>query len=176
MKQTKLSLDISALLEYSTAGQLQSNTRVFFGNEREKKASSVQLSKIQYIPAEDGILTVKADARSSGSTYETTIQFSGVKYVSPDRQYSIPLPVSGQEISIMPLKSMGNLVEVRCTCMDFYWRFAMYNSKNRSLIGEPPAPYVKKTERQPLNPRQVPGACKHLHKLSSHLRAEGILK
>jgi hypothetical protein len=176
MKKTTLSLDIGVLLETSTVGQLTSNTNVFFGNDRKQKAAQVQLSKVQYIQAADGILIVKAETRSSDKSYETTIQFFDVRFVPPGTQHSVPLETNGQEIHIMPLKNMGNRVEVHCECMDFYWRFAMHNNKNKSLIGEPPAPYVKKTDRVPLNPDQVPGACKHLNKLADHLKLQRILK
>lgn len=176
MKKNTLSIDIELILEDSSTGQLTSNTNVFFGTGRKQRSSQVQLARVQYIPAGDGILTVKADARSSGKNYETTIQFAGVNYVTPGKQHSVALEVPGQEISIMPLRAMRNNVEVRCTCMDFYWRFAMYNSKDDSLLGEPPAPYVKKTKREPNNPSQVPGVCKHLQKLADHLSMQNLLK
>ena len=176
MKKTTLSLDIGVLLETNSFGQLTSNTNVFFGNDRKQKAAQVQLSKVQYIQAEDGILIVKAETRSSDKTYDTTIQFSKVRFVKPGTQHSVPLETNGTEVSIMPLKNLGNQVEVHCNCMDFYWRFAMYNSKNQSLLGDAPAPYVKKTDRVPLNPEQVPGACKHLNKLADQLRLQRILK
>ena len=176
MKKTTLSIDIGVLLETSTAGQLTSNTNVFFGNGRKQRAAQVQLNKVQYLQAADGILIVKAETRSSDKTYETTIQFSDVRFVAPGTMHSVPLETNGQEVSIMPLKNMGNYVEVHCDCMDFYWRFAMYNNKDKSLIGDPPAPYVKKTDRVPLNPDKVPGACKHLTKLVDQLKLQHIVK
>ena len=176
MKKTTLSIDIGLLLETSTVGQLTSNTNVFFGTSRKQKAAQVQLNNVQYIQAADGILIVKAQTRSSDKTYDTTIQFQKVRFVKPGTLHSVPLEMAGQEVSIMPLKNMGNHVEVHCDCMDFYWRFAMYNNKNKSLLGEPPAPYVKKTDRVPLNPDQVPGACKHLNKLADQLKLQRILK
>jgi hypothetical protein len=60
--------------------------------------------------------------------------------------------------------------------MDFYWRFAMYNDKDDSLLGKPPAPYVKKTDREPQNPKQVPGVCKHITALADKLRLERVLR
>lgn len=177
MKNTILSIDIALLLERSTMGQLTSNTNVFFGNDRKRKSGQVQISKLQYIPAvNDGILTVKAKTRSSNNEYDTSIQFEGVRFVKPGTMHSVPLEVADQELAIMPLKNMGNHVHVHCTCMDFYWRFAMHNNKNDSLIGEPPAPYVKKTDRQPLNPDKVPGNCKHLQALVDHVRADRLFK
>lgn len=177
MKKTILSIDIALLLENSTVGQLTSNTNVFFGNGRKQRSAQVQLRNVQYIPAVDnGVLIVKAKTRSSDKDYDTVIQFEKVRYVKPGTQWAVPLQTEGQELYIMPLKNMGNYVQVHCTCMDFYWRFANYNKKNDSLLGEPPQPYVKKTDREPLNPDQVPGNCKHLQKLADQLRLERLLK
>lgn len=165
------------LIETSTVHQLKSNTKVFMGPDREKKASQVQLTHVEYVPAiQNGILTVKANTRSSNKTYDTTIQFSKVKFVQAETPYAVPLDLAGEEIFIMPLKARENDVQVHCTCMDFYWRFAMHNNHNDSLIGKPPQPYVKKTDREPLNPDEVPGVCKHLVKLVEHLTMERVLK
>lgn len=176
MNKTTLSIEIAVLLENSTVGQLTSNTDVFFGNSRKQKSNQVNLSNVEYVPAvQDGILIVKAQARGE-KHYNLVMQFDKVRYAKPGTQWAVPVPVEGQELYIMPLKQMGNYVQVHCDCLDFYWRFANYNAKNKSLLGEPPAPYVKKTDRVPLNPDQVPGACKHLRKLSDQLHREGLLK
>ncbi len=178
MTKKMLSVDIEDLLtESSTVHQLKSNTKVFFGPERERKAGQVQLTNVEYVPAvANGMLIVKSKTRSSDKTYETTIQFSKVKFVKPDTQYAVPVATGQEEMHIMPLKARENDVQVHCTCMDFYWRFAMHNDQNDSLIGKPPAPYVKKTDRPPLNPDRVPGACKHIDKLTQYLSMERILK
>jgi hypothetical protein len=177
MKNTVLSIDIGMLLETSTVGQLTSNTGVFFDKGRETRAKQVQLSNVQYIPAvADGILTVKAKSRGKDTTYDTSIQFEKVRYVKPETAYAVPIPFGEEQLYVMPLQNMGNLVKVHCTCMDFYWRFAMYNNRDNSLDGKPPAPYVKKTDRAPQNPDQVPGNCKHLQKLADQLRAEKLFK
>lgn len=177
MRKTTVSIAIETLLETSAMKQLTSNTRVYFGDGRDQRSKRVQSANIQFIPAvSDGILTVKAKTRSETNQYETVIQFNKVSYVPADRQFAVPIEIPGQEVYIMPLKALGNDVHVHCTCMDFYWRFAMYNNKNDSLLGEPPAPYVKKTNRKPVNPDQIPGACKHLTALADMLKRDGILK
>lgn len=177
MKKKTLSVDIGVLLETSTMHQLRSSANVFFDTPREQSAGRVQLAKVQYIPAVgDNVLIVKAETRSSEKVYETVIQFTNVKYVNDATPHAVPLELNGSQISIMPIRANQNDVQVNCTCMDFYWRFAMYNNKDKSLLGEPPAPYVKKTNRRPNNPDQVPGACKHLMKLANQLRAANILK
>lgn len=180
MKKTMLSIEIEDLLfETSTTHQLKSNTKVFFGPERERKAASIQVTNVEYVPAVgEGILTVKAKARGSKEDYDLTMQFSRVKFVQDENtQHAIALPVTGQDqMYIMPLKARENDVQVRCTCLDFYWRFAMHNNKDDSLLGQPPQPYVKKTNRPPLNPDKIPGTCKHLDKLTQYITMERILK
>ena len=180
MKKKLLTIDIEELLiERNTTHQLTSNTNVFFGQDRKQDANTVQLQKVQYVPSvEQGILVVKAETRTDDKTYETTIQFANVRYMGPgkDDPYAVSLPLGDGEIKVMPLKLSQNYVEVHCECMDFYWRFAMHNAKNQSLLGEPPKPYVKKTDRKPNNPSRVPGSCKHLMKLVDQLKAEKLLK
>lgn len=180
MKKTFLTIEIEEiLLERNTTHQLTSNTNVFFGQDRKQDANKVQLAKVQYIPSvEQGILVVKAATRSADKNYETVIQFSKVKYLGTGKEdpYAIPLPVADGALKIMPLRLSGTYVEVHCDCLDFYWRFAMHNAKNDSLLGEPPKPYVKKTDRAPNNPSRVPGSCKHIMKLVDQLRAEKLLK
>lgn len=171
-----LSIEIHNILnEDSTIGALKSNTKTLVLDKRAENANKVQLNHIQYIPAvADSILIVKADTRSSNKSYDTSVQCNGVEYVTADIQGSVPVESNGQTFYIMPIHSNQNTVAVSCTCMDFYWRFAMYNKKDNSLIGEPPAPYVKKTDRAPQNPEQVSGACKHIHKLINQLQSNKI--
>jgi hypothetical protein len=177
MNKTTLTLAIEYLLEGSTEGQLASNTKVFFGPQRKQRANRVQVANFQYVPAVgNGVLIVKADTRTNDKRYETTIQFENVVYVKPDRPYAVPLVVGNDEFHIMPIRTMKQHVKVHCTCMDFYWRFAMYNDKDDSLLGKPPAPYVKKTDREPQNPKQVPGVCKHITALADKLRLERVLR
>lgn len=52
----------------------------------------------------------------------------------------------------------------RCTCPDFYFRFAYWNWKQNAIFGPKPRQYVRKTRtRAPVNPRGIPGFCKHIH-------------
>ncbi len=177
MKKNSLTLSIETLLERSTSGQLTSNTNVFFGNDRKQKSARMNVMKVSYVPSvQDGILIVKSEINGSTNKYETTIQFDKVKYVAAGTQFAVPVPVNGEEMYVMPLKIMGNDVKVHCTCLDFYWRFASFNKSDDSLIGNPPPPYVKKTDRPYQNPSKIPGACKHITKLINHVSLERILK
>jgi hypothetical protein len=52
----------------------------------------------------------------------------------------------------------------RCTCPDFYFRFAYWNWKNGAIFGPKPRQYVRKTRTRPrVNPNGYPGFCKHIH-------------
>ena len=55
-----------------------------------------------------------------------------------------------------------NTLRCHCNCLDFYWRFASFNAKDKSLIGKAPKPYKPVSNRGPVNPKKVPGVCKHL--------------
>jgi hypothetical protein len=59
--------------------------------------------------------------------------------------------------------------------MDFYWRFATWNNRDDALIGNPPPRYRKKTDRPPVNPQKVSGACKHIMKLIVILKNDGVI-
>lgn len=166
------------LMETSTIGQLRSTSKVFFDTPREQFSKRVQVTDVQFVPAvSDGTLTVKAKTRTDNHSYDTSITFEKVKYVNEGRNYAVPFTaVDGQEYLIMPLRKMREYVKVRCTCMDFYWRFATWNHKNKSLMGAPPDPYIKKTNRPPVNPDKVPGACKHIMRLADEISKQQILK
>lgn len=54
-------------------------------------------------------------------------------------------------------------VKVRCSCRDFYFRFAAWNHQKGALFGRIPPKYVRKTTTRPeVNPKHIPGICKHI--------------
>jgi len=107
----------------------------------------------------------------SGKQYQTIIMFTRIKYVDDiDDVNDIDADTvdftanNGEEYKIERINLNTNDVKVRCECLDFRWRFADYNAANKDLYGRKPPPYVKKTNRGPVNPNKVPGVCKHLIK------------
>jgi hypothetical protein len=87
----------------------------------------------------------------------TVIRGSAASERNPDEVYEVQIEAVGQDIDVDLTP-----VQVRCTCSDFYWRFAAHNHKYGCLCGPEPEPYEKKTDRKPVNPDEIPGLCKHL--------------
>ena len=169
---------VSELQETSTMNQLSSSTRVFFDTGRNLRSARVQIPDVELIPAvENGILLAKAHTRTNNGSYESQIQISDVRYVDEGTQHAISF-VGPDDATywIVPARNRQEDVKVSCTCLDFYWRFATWNYQNGSLLGPPPPPYVKKTDRAPVNPDKVAGVCKHLLSLGKRLKEENILK
>lgn len=169
------------LVENSLA-VLYNNTISNFDTDRQAGAGRVQIvNKIYVASPTQGIVMVKATSRSSAKQYDTRMSFEGVEYQQGEEDEggnttSFQSP-DGQDYTIVPVDYNNSEVRVSCSCLDFYYRFAVWNSKDSSLLGNPPAPYVSKTKGgEPRNPNQVPGMCKHLMALTEDLRQEGIVK
>lgn len=168
------------LLEVSSVDDLESNIVRAFPTTRKRQHATgdVTISNVQIIPYVGmKMLHVRAQAASvSGARYQLAVQFVRVDFESSDTEQNATFKATdGQDYHILPVKLTGNYVKVRCNCMDFHYRFAAYNSQDKSLVGRPPPPYQKKTNRPPVNPDQVPGMCKHLLKLVSQLQGQGLI-
>jgi hypothetical protein len=93
-----------------------------------------------------------------------------------------PLKTSGRSVMLAkgrymkPVEEGKTKVKVRCDCSDFRWRFAYYNAKHGALYGVAPPPYVKKSDRPPVNPRELPGMCKHLMAAFNKMRSDGYIQ
>jgi len=124
-----------------------------------------------------GQLEVTATTVSGGKNYETTVMFEDVVYEDSDQSDNVSFTGSdGDEHHIIPIDLSKSNVKVACECLDFYWRFAPFNSKDGSLHGQPPSPYAKKTDRPPVNKNKTPGVCKHLMKTITELKQEGVVQ
>lgn len=172
------------LTEESTYNELERNTLSMPGNNRANATNSVQIRSLELIPY-DGALGVNASVNSvnSGNTYQPQMMFLDVEYINTEDPNieNDPRTVTfqaadGHDYTIMPISLARNNVKVRCTCLDFRWRFAIYNDKDNSLLGGGPGLYQKKSQRQPGNPQQVPGVCKHILKLVAELKANGVVQ
>jgi len=123
-----------------------------------------------------GDLKIDASAKSGEKVYNPEIIFNNVEFSKEDTDSNITFVGSdNEEYNITPINLANKNVKVKCNCMDFRWRFAVWNSNDDSLIGNPPPPYRKKTDRAPANPQRVPGVCKHLIKTISALRDAGMV-
>lgn len=171
---------IQQLEEASTEQQLRQNVVSAFPDtkKRHNATGEVAVQNIQYIPyVGTKMLHVRSSATSNGHLYQQSIQFNGVMFEGGDTDANITVPTAdGGEQSLQPMNLAEHNVKVRCSCLDFYYRFANYNSQDKSLIGKAPPVYVKKTNRPPVNPTRVPGMCKHLLRLVEELQKAGVVR
>lgn len=111
--------------------------------------------------------------KASSGHYRVFVYFTDVK-TSSSKSDKTPVEVDDGIFSAK--MSMGSdPVKVRCDCHDFRWRFAYYNKKNDSLYGAEPPPYKRVTNRPPVNPKKLPGMCKHLLNVVKHMKQNGVL-
>lgn len=161
--------------------KLYNNTLTGFNTPRKQSAGRVQVMKKRFIAAaRAGAVGIRAQTRSSAKQYDTRMFFHGVTYLRDEDEQGTGFVFQtedGQEFTIDPLSYANDDVEVSCSCLDFYYRFAVWNNKDGSLFGNPPDPYINKTDnREPVNPTRTPGLCKHLIALTDNLRQERFLR
>lgn len=172
---------LQQLNEVSTAPTLRQNVVTAFPDttKRHNATGEVSISNTSYVPfVGTKLLHVKAIASSNGHQYQQSLQFTNVVFEGADSEENVTFTASDNaEYHIQPIDLTKNNVKVRCTCLDFYHRFANYNSQDKSLVGRAPPVYVRKTTTRPaVNPTRVPGMCKHLLKLVEELRSTGLVK
>ena len=178
---TLLLSEFYEILNESSLGDLERSAVQAFPNTRRRQhtVNTVQISSAELIPEENALM-VKGEARntSEGTSYNPTIELLGVEYVDePSGQTATFTGTDGNEYHINPLDVNRTQVKVTCTCMDFYWRFAMWNHNDGSLLGPKPDAYVRKTDtRPPANPTQSPGICKHLMRMMDYLQQQHIMR
>lgn len=168
------------LLEVSTQVQLDQNIRAAWPDTRKRQnaTNEVTISNVEFMPyVGTKMLHVKSQSRSNGNAYKQALQFTQVDFEQVDSPEVVTFQtVDGREAHAKPITLAGHNVKCRCNCMDFHYRFANYNSADKSLVGRPPPLYRRKTTtRPPVNPMQVPGMCKHLLKLVATLRGQGLV-
>lgn len=168
------------LLELSTEVQLDQNIRAAWPNTRKRQnaTNEVTISNVEFIPyIGTKMLHVKSVSQSNGNAYKQALQFNQVTFANQDSPDVVTFQsVDGQDAHAAPIQLATHNVKCRCSCMDFHFRFANYNSADKSLVGRPPPLYHRKTTtRPPVNPMQVPGMCKHLLKLVDTLQGQGLV-
>lgn len=172
-------LEQATLLEASLSN-LRNKTRSEFGNGRQERSNKVQITDIQFIPSlNDKSLLIKAKAYTSGKdgSYDTQIRFTNVKFQDQPGPNTVELKaVDGKTYNVVRVTHAQAMTKVRCTCLDFYYMFSVWNDQRKSLEGDPFPPYVKKTDSAPRNPNRIEGACKHVTKLGEYLRAKQIIR
>lgn len=177
--------DISGVLaESATYDDLYANITQEFPDTRKRHnaTNEVNVREIRYIPvrttAEGGALQLAASTQSNGHEYKQQLLFSDVQFDPEDAEDNITFKATdGKDYHIKPISLQGNRIRVNCTCMDFHYRFAMWNYNNGTLMGRKPKLYQRKTDtRPPVNPGQVDGMCKHLIKVCDRLQQQRLIQ
>lgn len=180
------------ILAESSANDLESNIIRGFPNTtaRQNATNPIRISQANFTPYTDGRLLMNCVATNSQEfvrKYRVHIMFSDVAFVenAPEGEEGAVVPKTGVQIrctdgstkSIEPISLQDNTCKVRCTCLDFYHRFSMFNLGDDSLHGKPMPQYVPKgSGRPPVNPARVPGMCKHIIKALQYLETRGIVR
>lgn len=122
-------------------------------------------------------LLVESLVDNQGHRYNPEIFFEGVEFEEEDSPNNVTFTATdGEMYHIQPIQFRDNNAKVRCTCLDFHYRFAQTNARDDTLYGNPPPPYQRKTTTRPsVNPQRVPGMCKHLLKLVEELQRDKVV-
>lgn len=173
-------------LEEATITKLQQDTvRGFPGTQaRQNSLDIIRVVQKSYVTFTlQGFLLVKSLVDNQGRKYNPEIMFENVEYEDEDTPTNITILSTDNEYHhFQPIVLAQNNARVRCTCLDFFYRFAHNNYKVDSLYGELPpkyqrvlGPYGERSKRPPVNPLKVPGLCKHLYALVTDLQREKIV-
>ena len=166
-------MDFKIFVE-STLNQLYKSAVDAFPNTafRQHSVDPIKIAQLSIIPYK-GMKTIyfKGLAQNEGREYNSTILFKSVKYDTPN---SLRIMADdGLVYNIKKLSTGLNEVFLRCNCKDFYWRFHHYDFVDHSLYGKDRKKYEGNYR---INPKEMPGMCKHLMALARALRDSEILE
>lgn len=171
-------IDLKILLNETEYGVLLGNALHNFLSNRKVSSAKVQVNKTIFIPSEDNeSLEVRATTNSKQKRYRTSMIFDEIEWLdekTPNCATVIGTDRQEYYLNRIPINNVD--VRVKCTCLDFYYRFATWNAGDDSLIGNAPPPYVKRGNHPPVNPAKVPGICKHIIKLTDKLIQQRLFK
>lgn len=171
-------LSFKQFLFESTYKELESNVLSFKPKtkKRQHAVGPLTMSKMD-VNAALGVKTLRFMADVNGSTgniYKVTVQFNRVNFDGKQHKFKAK---DGKEYTIDKLDLNSKDVMLRCQCLDFYFRFGYYNWKDKSIYGNRPKKYVRKTDWwPPVNPEKVPGFCKHVIRTIKEIQAQGFVK
>jgi hypothetical protein len=167
------------VLEEASLSNLKNSTTREFGTGRSQRSNKVNITGVTFVPSiQEKSLLIKAKTQTIGKndTYDTHVKFVNVKYVDQPEAGTVSIKAAdGQTYNIKRLTHAQATAKVRCTCLDFYFMFSAWNQQKNALDGAPMPPYIKKTDRPPINPNRIAGSCKHVTKLGDYLRFKQII-
>jgi hypothetical protein len=164
-------------IDETTWHQLELNTLKFkpSSTKRQHAVDPIRITQMKFVAMPRvGRITIRAEAASK-KLYKPVIILHDVVFQKAKTSENISfIAANGKMYNVVPVNLQQTHVQVKCNCLDFKWRFAMYNFKDQSLMNKPPRPYKKKTNRAPNNPQRVPGLCKHLLKTAIVIVDSGL--
>lgn len=140
---------------------------------RQHAVDPIRITQLSIVPF-IGMKTIyfKGLAQNEGREYNPIILFKTVRYDSNSADAIRIVADDGSEHVLDKLSPATNEVNVRCNCPDFYWRFNYYDHLDYSLYGKKRAKYEGNYR---INPKEMPGMCKHLMSMTKALTESGIL-
>lgn len=69
----------------------------------------------------------------------------------------------------------GNDLQVRCSCPSYRFRFDRANRDHGAGTGARFPVYIRKTNRRPNNPRNIPSFCPHIQEFINYLLERGFI-
>lgn len=171
-------LSTKIILNETEYGVLLGNTLANFLSNRKQSSTKVQVARTGFIPSiDDETLEIRATTNTKEQKYRTVLLFDEIEWLdepAPNSATIIGSDNTEYYLKRIPLNNVD--VRVKCSCLDFYYRFAVWNHRDQSLIGKPPPPYIKTSNRPPVNPNRVPGVCKHIIKLLDTLMSKRLFR
>lgn len=163
-----------------TINDLETGTIAGFPDTKKRQhvTGTVSVNNLKFVAYEEShALQITAAVTSAGHRYDAAMAFSDVQFEPNDSLDVVSFQGSDNTTHhIYSVSTVINNAQVRCTCLDFYFRFADQDYQNGSLLGAAPQPYRRKTNtRPPANPTNTIGMCKHLIKLADKLKDMNIL-
>jgi hypothetical protein len=171
MKQFKYLTEI-------TMPQIKRNNETGFPSTKKRQhiVNLVNARELKFEPfVPSNTLIVSCITVSNNHQYHTQLEFTKVHY--HENGVVAFNGSDGETHNIDKLNLNRDDVNVNCTCLDFRFRFAQQHYQNKSLVGEPPPPYtrVPGSNRPPVNPDNVLGACKHVLAVEQQLKRMRIV-
>jgi len=170
------------LFEQSTYDHLYNNVLKYIPvtsmRQLPNAVDPVQINKVEVLPfLGTKNLNVKTLAVNQGKSYSPNIIFNNVVFEDEDTNENVTFTAkNNQEYHMQQIDLTQHNVRVNCQCLDFRYRFAYFNAKDKSLVGSAPPPYQRISNRGPVNPQKVPGVCKHIIASIKALQHSGMVK
>jgi hypothetical protein len=163
------------LLEVAYDKLLQ-NVMNHFDHGRDDRASDVRITNTLFMPyLQEDQLEAEGESRTTNGQYTSRVIFDNVIFKDEESSDTASvMAVDGDEYFFNKINRNRSNVKVSCTCLDFHYRFAAFNHRDKALADKPPAPYVKKTNKKPVNPAKVSGVCKHIIRMVEELDKDNI--